>query len=168
MNLFECTNCLHPAFFENTPDKLDRFRTVFGDERVGYRDSLKKYYSDGPPNDWREHYVSAYSTAHPWEEWAETWAHYMHLVDSLETAYALGLTLHPRVKNRDKIRMEANFDPYSSHAFDPIVDACLPLVLAINSINRSMGQPDLYPFVVPSDVLGKLRFIHKIIHEHRA
>jgi len=46
-------------------------------------------------------HVSAYATSHPWEDWAETWAHYLHMVDTLETARSLGLALRPKVNEGD-------------------------------------------------------------------
>ena len=152
----------------NNPQALESFRTVFGDERSDYNQSLENYYAASPPNDWNAYFVSAYSAAHPWEDWAETWAHYLHLVDTLETAHSFGVQVKPRIENSDSISMAADFDPYASRDFEAIIDAALPLVFAVNSINRSMGQPDLYPFIVPPTVLEKLRFIHDRIGESTA
>ena len=142
---------------------LDEFRRLFGDERADYAASLQRHYAGGPAPDWSEHFVTAYASAHPWEDFAETWAHYFHMVDTLETAFAYGLRLRPRVAKGADLATVIDFDPYVSE-MDRIIDAWLPLTFAVNSINRSMGQPDLYPFVLPSAVIWKLNFIHDQIH----
>lgn len=147
---------------QTDPQKLQSFRELFGDERADYAQALKTHYENGPPPDWRTRFTSAYSTSHPWEDWAETWAHYMHLVDTLETARSFGLSLKPDLKERASLNMNADFDPYRHPDFDAIVSTCLPLIFAVNSLNRSMGQPDLYPFVLPGPVIEKLRFIHQL------
>src|SRR5207302_77798 len=74
----------------------DGFRARFGDEREDYGAALRRHYQQGPPADWQARFVSAYASAHPWEDWAETWAHYLHMADALETAIACGLSLRPR------------------------------------------------------------------------
>ena len=142
--------------------QLRTFRELFGDERPDYDEALKRHYEIGPPSDWRTRFISAYSTSHPWEDWAETWAHYLHLVDTLETAHGFGLSLNPKLKDLPLLNMRADFDPYKHPEFDSIVAACLPLIFAVNSLNRGMGQPDLYPFVLPQPVILKLRFIHQL------
>ena len=120
-------------------------------------------YADGPSSDWSEHYVTAYASAHPWEYFAETWAHYFHMVDTLETAGAFGLRLRPKVAKSLDLSMVIDFDPHTAE-MDRIIDAWLPLTFAVNSINRSMGQPDLYPFVLPPPVIWKLTFVHNRVH----
>jgi hypothetical protein len=147
--------------------QLGGFRELFGDERGDYAEALKSYYASGPPSNWGTGFISAYSTSHPWEDWAETWAHYMHLVDTLETAFAFGLRLKPDLKDLELLNMTADIDPYSHPDFDAVVAACLPLIFAVNSLNRSMGQPDLYPFVLPPPVIHKLRFIHQLCQSSR-
>jgi hypothetical protein len=67
-------------------NKIEGCRQLFGDERIDYAEALKSHYEQGPPADWNNHFISAYASTHPWEDWAETWAHYMHIVDTLETA----------------------------------------------------------------------------------
>ena len=79
-----------------TASELDAFRSIFGDERADYNAALASYYQNGAQAGWQDQFVSAYATAHPWEDWAETWAHYLHMVDTLETAAACGLSLKPR------------------------------------------------------------------------
>ena len=140
------------------------FRELFGDERRDYGSALEAHYANGPQPDWQEHYVSSYAGAHPWEDFAETWAHYLHIVDTLETAEAFALRIRPRAGRDPVLAMEVDFDPYRQGDFDAIVEAWLPLTYAVNSLNHSMGQPDLYPFVLAPAVMGKLRFVHGLIH----
>lgn len=143
----------------------EEFRELFGDETLDYGEALDNYYAEGPPKDWKDNYISAYATMHPWEDWAECWAHYMHLVDTLETGYSYGIQIHPRIKQNSHISLETCTNPYDDPDFDKIISQSMPLVFAVNSINRSMGQPDLYPFVVTPGVQEKLRFIHNVIHK---
>lgn len=143
---------------------IDRFRQVFGDERQDYGEALERHYREGPPPDWQDRFVSAYASSHPWEDFAETWAHYLHIVDTLETASAFGLTVAPKISQSAGMSASIDFDPH--HLSDPnrLIEAWLPLTFAVNSLNRSMGQPDLYPFVLSPAVIGKLGFIHERIH----
>jgi hypothetical protein len=143
----------------NSPD-LEPFRRVFGDERADYAQALQAYYANGAPADWPEHFVSAYASSHPWEDFAETWAHYFHMIDTLETASAFGLVVRPKLSKGMAARID--FDPLQAE-LDRIIDAWLPLTFAVNSINRSMGVPDLYPFVLSPSVIGKLGFVHNCI-----
>jgi hypothetical protein len=142
---------------------LTDFRELFGDERDDYGAALQRYYASGPPSDWTDRFITAYASAHPWEDFAETWAHYFHMIDTLETASAFGLVVDPKLKKGLATRI--NFDPYGAH-LHRVIEAWLPLTYAVNSINRSMGQPDLYPFVLSSPVIGKLDFIHGCIRRH--
>jgi hypothetical protein len=141
---------------------LEEFRSCFGDERRDYQVCLQAHYTEGPPPDWQQRFVSAYGSAHPWEDWAETWAHYLHIVDTLETAQAFGLRLSPAAGSDPALAAIADFDPYRERSFDSLIDTWLPLTYAVNSLNRSMGQPDLYPFVIAPAVVAKLRFIHDL------
>jgi hypothetical protein len=150
---------------------LEEFRQVFGDERSDYAAALQAHYANGAPPDWPDRFVTSYASSHPWEDFAETWAHYFHMVDTLETARAFGLIVRPRVSKGADLAMSVDFDPHHAD-MERIVDAWLPLTFAANSINRSMGQPDLYPFVLSPVVILKLTFIHNRIHaqdwRHRA
>ncbi len=146
----------------NTPE-LESFRQIFGDERADYVQALQLYHADGPPADWREHFVSAYASSHPWEDFAEIWAHYFHMVDTLETANAFGLAVQPKLSKGMTARID--FDPLHAE-LDRIIEAWLPLTFAVNSINRGMGVPDLYPFVLSPAVVGKLSFVHDCIRAH--
>jgi hypothetical protein len=144
--------------------RLEACRAVFGDEREDYGEALKRHYAQGAPPDWQANYISAYATAHPWEDFAETWAHYLHIVDTLETASAYGMRIHPATTRNRALHADIDFDPH--HVADPhiLVDAWAPLTIAVNSLNRSMGQPDLYPFVLSAPVVEKLGFIHEMVH----
>ncbi len=147
---------------------LDPFRTLFGDERENYGTALQEHYAAGPPDGWAERYVSAYAAAHPWEDWAETFAHCLHIVDTLETAQAFGVRIEPGTANGGRdLATGIDFDPYDEPDFDVLVRAWLPLTYAVNSLNRSMGQPDLYPFVLPPAVIEKLRFVHGALRAGR-
>ncbi|ATB27768.1 zinc-binding metallopeptidase family protein [Melittangium boletus] len=142
---------------------METFRELFGDERQDYGASLTTHYAEGPPKDWRQRFVSGYASAHPWEDFAETWAHYLHIVDTLETAHAFGLRVQPRGARDSALTMEIEVDPYQQPDFDGLLKAWLPLTYAVNSLNQSMGQPDLYPFVLAPAVMGKLRFVHALL-----
>jgi hypothetical protein len=141
--------------------RLDDCRAVFGDDSQDYDAALQKHYKEGAPADWQEHFVSQYASTHPWEDWAETWAHYLHIVDTLETASAFGLKVRPRAA-RGHIAASIDFDPYVSKHWDQMVDAWLPVEFATNSMNRSMGLLDLYPFLLSPRVIDKLGFIHML------
>ena len=140
----------------NSPS-IDKFRELFGDERADYGEALKDYYANGAPADWPERFVSAYASSHPWEDWAETWAHYFHMVDTLETAGAFGIAV--KAKASQKIAAKIDFDPHASD-MKRLIEGWLPLTFAVNSINRSMGLHDLYPFVLSPPAIAKLSFVH--------
>jgi hypothetical protein len=140
---------------------LTKYRALFGNEQKDYGEALKAYYENGAPADWAEHFISPYASAHPWEDWAETWAHYFHLMDTVETAYAFGINIKPsEVRNLPGIRAKINRDPYMVIDFQVVLAMWIPLTFAINSLNRSMGYEDFYPFVLSPQVMKKLSFIH--------
>jgi hypothetical protein len=143
--------------------KLEQCRAVFGDDSQDYDAALKRHYEQGAPADWPEHFVSADATSHPWEDFAETWAHYLHIVDTLETASAFGVRIAPSVDREGAHLAKLDFDPYVVGAIDEIVEAWTPFVVAMNSVNRAMGRPDLYPFVLAPAVVEKLRFIRDFV-----
>jgi hypothetical protein len=151
------------------PDEtaLTAARDLFGDERQDYAAALARHYEAGPPADWAERHVSAYATAHPWEDFAETFAHYLHIVDTLETAHAFGLSVRPRVTSDASVAARADLEPANAASIEALIARWLPLTYAVNSLNRSMGQPDLYPFVLPPPVIGKLGFIHGLVRNAR-
>ncbi len=145
------------------PKRLEGFRKLFGDDRKDYAQSLKEHYERGAGDDWRNRFISAYAGSHPWEDWAETWAHYLHLAEIMDTAHSFGMKINEHSQEGNKILLNAPFDPYVENDFDRLIKDTMPLIFAVNSMNRSMGQPDLYPFVHNDDVIRKLRFIHELI-----
>jgi hypothetical protein len=146
-------------------DFIEQFRKLFGDETIDYNTSLQKHYNQGAPPNWSDNFISPYAAAHPWEDWAESWSHYLHMMDTLETAHSFGVT----IRNNVQQSVEANIqrDPYSCTNFDEIIAMWLPLTFAVNSLNRSMGHADFYPFVISVPVIEKLRFIHHVCRQYR-
>jgi hypothetical protein len=140
---------------------LERFRELFGDERKDYAQALKDHYANGSPADWQERFVSAYAASHPWEDWAETWAHYLHMTDTLETAVASGVSVRPPRADEPTLK-----DPAVPGAapFDKIITDWLSLTYVLNNLSRGLGQPDAYPFVLPPPAIEKLRFVHRVVH----
>ncbi len=144
----------------------DAFRAVFGDEREDYAASLARHYARSEHNDWQALHVTAYAAAHPWEDWAETWAHYLHMIDLLETAssYDAALALpEPRAVRRPAVRITNPYDEESTPDFAAMVRQWAPLTLLVNSLNRSLGQEDAYPFAISAGALKKLEFVHNIV-----
>jgi len=142
---------------------LEIVRQVFGDERSDYQLALKTHYAQGAPLQWEERYISSYATAHPWEDWAETWAHYFHIVDTLESAAELGLTLDPTTGRSISLPDPESFDAYRAHDFNVLIEKWAPLTVALNMLNRSLGQADAYPFILTPSIIKKLATIHDII-----
>ncbi|MGX9791266.1 zinc-binding metallopeptidase family protein [Mycobacterium sp. MMS18-G62] len=133
-----------------------RFRELFGDPDADYQEALDRHYAEGAPPGWEDDFVSSYATMHPAEDWAETFAHYLHIRDALDTAAAFGFAPAGATFERPFL---------GPSGFDTIIEMWLPLAWALNMVNRSMGKEDLYPFVLPPVVLDKMRFIHTIIDE---
>ncbi len=127
-------------------ERLAACRELFGDERADYQAELDRHYRDGPPDGWESAYISAYATMHPFEDFAETWAHYLHICDTVETAAEYGLAAVEPVDPDRPFR-------------EVVVGTWGPLSVALNMVNRSMGQGDLYPFVIPAPVIAKLEFV---------
>jgi hypothetical protein len=136
-------------------------RKVFGDEREDYDEALRKHYASGAPPNWQEGFVSTYATTHPWEDFAETWAHYLHIVDTLEMAGAFTLRVSPRLDT--DIAATVDFDPYSEADVKQLTNTWIPLTFALNSLNRTMGREDLYPFILSPLVIEKLGFVHDLV-----
>ena len=149
-------------------NEIESFRTVFGDERADYGEALSRHYTHGAPPGWRNNFVSAYATMHPWEDWAETFAHYLHMVDTLEMAGAFGITIAPDIFDNPMLETPVRFDPHKVRHVEKLVEAWLPLTYAVNCVNRSMGQSDLYPFVIAPQVVEKLAYVHDMVHRPRA
>jgi hypothetical protein len=147
-------------------NEFDGFRAVFGDERQDYGIALQNHYQNGAPLGWQQNFISAYATAHPWEDFAECFAHYLHIVDTLETARGFGIAIDPR--GHGEMASEVDFDPYRAADAEQLVSAWVPLSVAINAIQRSMGQPDSYPFVLSNAVVTKLEYLHRLIQDRVA
>ena len=139
---------------------LEPFRARFGDESIDYAEALDAYYRDGVPADWSQSYVSAYATMHPWEDWAETWAHYLLIVDVLDTATSYGVALIPQDPSDPTLTDQT---PVEDASFDNLMKRWFPLTYALNSLNRSLGMPDGYPFTLAAPVVEKLRLVHRVI-----
>jgi hypothetical protein len=147
---------------------LPDFRKFFGDETADYGAALKQYYEHGSPPNWQARHVSAYASAHPWEDWAETWAHYFHIMDMVETAESFGMTLapkHPAASSMTAIPRDA-FD--ADLGFDAVLENWFPLTYALNALNRGMGLHDVYPFSLSGQAIEKLQFIHQVVKSSRA
>jgi hypothetical protein len=148
--------------------RLEQFRKMFGDESRDYEASLKEYYARGGANitGWEAQHVSAYATSHPWEDWAETWAHYLHMVDLLETA----ASYNTRIGIAGDDEGDEVMNPFATGAgdFDALVEDWVPLTLLLNSLNRSLGHEDAYPFALSVAALEKLRFVHDVIQPPNA
>jgi hypothetical protein len=128
--------------------------------------SLKRHYEQGSPPNWPEQFISQYATTHPWEDFAETWAHYLHIVDTLEMVAASGMSVRPIVDKTGDHSATVEFDPYFANSIEQLLDSWLPFVFAINNVSRAMGERDLYPFVIAPPVVKKLGFVHDLIHGH--
>jgi hypothetical protein len=148
------------------PGRLTEFRELFGDERADYGQALDRHYAGRPPANWGTTFVSAYATAHPWEDWAETFAHYLHIRDTLQTAGAYGLVVtgpDRPVADADDLIAVPNEHESTDVPFDRVIGTWLPLTYALNAVNRSMGSGDLYPFVLAPAAMDKLAFVHRLV-----
>ncbi len=127
-------------------ERMERCRELFGDESKDYQAEIDRHYAEGPPSNWKQSYISMYATMHPFEDFAETWAHYLHICDTIQTAREYGLATVGDLSSFSTFR-------------DVVTGVWIPLSTALNQINRSMGKEDLYPFVIPAPVLDKLEFV---------
>ena len=138
---------------------LARFRRLFGDEQADYGHALNDHYRSGAPADWQDRFICTYASSHPWEDWAETWAHYLHMTDTLETAEAWGLALQPSHPEVPELKPTvANPDE-----FETMISRWFPVTFVLNNLNRGLGLPDGYPFVLSAAVIDKLRFVHNVV-----
>ena len=147
---------------------IDEFRELFGDETISYQHSMKSYYQNGPAKNWQNVWISAYASMHPWEDWAETWAHYMHMIDTLETAHQFRFSIAGYELN-DPLQSHSHFDALSTEKnFTKLFNDWCKLTASLNALNRSMGLDDAYPFVISISALNKLRFVHQVVDAYRA
>jgi hypothetical protein len=144
--------------------QLTPYREVFGDERADYEQALKKNYEQGPQPNWPSLFVSSYASVHPWEDWAETWAHYMHMLDTLSTANSVGLRAESVEMPLDAFTSAALYqDGVDKERFLSLLNSWVKLTAVLNELSRSMGQPDFYPFALPYAAVAKLHFVHSVI-----
>lgn len=143
---------------------ITMFRQLFGDERDDYDASLRRHYEQGAPPGWPQRFVTAYASAHPWEDWAETWAQYLQMVDALETVQACGMLLMPANPNDPVLVSGAHT---SAGSFDQMLARWFPLSYVLNNLHRSLGMPDAYQFSLAQPVIAKLRFVHEIVTGHQ-
>ncbi len=154
--------------------RLDGFRALFGDESADYDAALKRHYADGAPADWEARHISPYAASHPWEDWAETFAHYLHITDTLEMVQALAIPLARLETDAGDSLPDSDAgqpDPDARAAaepFDKTLARWLVLSEASNCINRCMGLPDLYPFVISPTAARKLAFVHDLLSGNAA
>ena len=150
----------------NRPDLLDECRDLFGDDRADYGEAMQRHYENSHRSDtsWQQDHISRYATMHPFEDWAETFAHYLHILDTLQTAESFGLTTDagPGVRHTQRPPGQAT-RPYGSTTFGQVIDLWLELSCALNQVNRSMGHKDLYPFVLSPTVVRKLAFVDRLV-----
>tara|TARA_R110001592_G_scaffold114997_2_gene315200 strand:+ start:1315 stop:2490 length:1176 start_codon:yes stop_codon:yes gene_type:complete len=153
-----------------SPKKHALCKQYFGDDELSYKDALDKHYKDGAPENWSDSFVSEYATMHPYEDWAETWAHYMHIMDTLETAKNFSITGSTIgnvavTKGVDQLKLPQDAYFFSSQtSINSILVTWMEFAVILNSLNRSMGLNDAYPFVLTKPVRTKLSFIHHAIH----
>jgi len=149
---------------------LERFRDLFGDERADYAAALRANYENGPPADWSNRYISAYASTHPWEDWAETWAHYLHMIDSLGTAFGFGLDAGDLEGTIEPFERDALYAPDDEGAgrFLSLLNSWIEMTMVVNELARSMGQTDFYPFVMSKPMVAKLQFVHLVVEGARS
>ena len=160
----ECGHYYWQRLVDGT-DWIGPFRGTFGDERRDYTAALKSHYQAGPPPDWGTRYVSAYASTHPWEDWAETWAHYLHLVDTLDTARSFGVdgeNVELSYERYGPDVVAGTGDPHAAE-FLHLINGWMELTGVLNELSRSMGVPDFYPFVLSVPAVRKLHLVHRVI-----
>jgi hypothetical protein len=145
---------------------LEAFRQLFGDERTNYGDALARHYRNGPPPDWPDRFISSYAASHPWEDWAETWAHYHHMRSTLQTVASFGLAIADVPLRITPFGRDVLYDRDAASAgeFLDWVNAWVVLTAVLNETSRSMGQPDVYPFVLNRSVVTKMHFMQCVMH----
>jgi len=141
----------------------DECRALFGDERTSYQDAISRHYAQGAPAGWEASFISEYATMHPWEDFAETFAHYLHITGTLATAAAAGVVLDasrvPGIVDEDVVPLS----DYREAGVDRMLDDWHWLSLMFNRVNRAMGHRDLYPFTLEPPVVEKLTYVHELV-----
>ena len=147
---------------------IEDYRRVFGDDRQDYAAAIQAHYQSGPAPGWQQNFISAYASTHPWEDWAETWAHYLHVMDTLETALGFGLDPESSIEMEVKpFTSDALFRPKdpSGERFLRFLNSWTRLTAVLNELSRAMGLHDFYPFALPRGVVAKLHFVHLVVTE---
>jgi hypothetical protein len=146
-------------------EALRTVRLLFGDERLDYGLALQRYYDQGPRANWNDQFISAYASSHPWEDFAETWAHLFHILDGLETALSYGLIKPYQVglDHHNGAPAEGLIPVLLTCSMDRLTRAWVELSLALNALNAAMGLQHLYPFVLSSAVVGKLEGLRRLV-----
>jgi hypothetical protein len=148
---------------------IGEFRRLFGDERADYAEAVQRNYKQGPPADWPSRFVSAYASTHPWEDWAETWAHYLHIADTLATAISFGLDPRNLELQIEPFPRDALYQPEAPDAerFLTFLNSWITLGAVMNEMSRGMGVADFYPFALPRAAVAKLQFIYIVIKKEQ-
>ncbi|MBD8079933.1 putative zinc-binding metallopeptidase [Cellulosimicrobium arenosum] len=155
----------------SSPALLARCRELFGDDTADYQQAIDRHYAHGAPDGWRAEFISEYATMHPYEDFAESWAHYLHITDTLQTAASFGMNLGgligdklaPELRGSLATHPAFSVTGYREATMEEILTLWHPLAIAFNQINRSMGKNDLYPFVLTEPVRAKLAFVHEVV-----
>lgn len=155
-------------WFEHDPKRdevLPAVRAVFGDERADYNQALQRHYQNGAPANWQDSFITSYATMHPWEDWAETWAHYLHMTDAVETAHAFSVDTQSAAKpehvyDAQSCPLPPPFDKVDATLFLDVLNEWVRLSLPLNEMANSLGQGMLYPFVLSPSAVRKLHLVH--------
>lgn len=144
---------------------LAECRRLFGDETISYSDEINRHYRFGAPEGWQSAFISEYATMHPWEDFAECFAHYLHITDTIDTCREAGMLLRA-----DRVRFSGprDIDALESYADAPVERLLFDwkwMSLFFNRVNTAMGKAALYPFELPPPVVTKLGFLHRVIRE---
>ncbi len=126
----------------------DEYRALFGDpDSIDYSEAMKRHYDEGPPSNWANHYVSAYATMHPWEDFAETVNVYLDIMAIATTATELG---------QSELDLSATADA------GQLVSSVLKIVVEVSEYNFDLGLMPLLPERIPPAVIEKLAYVHAL------
>jgi hypothetical protein len=165
-------------FFKNRADDdplMQAFREVFGDERADYNGALARHYQQGPVAAAPGTYITTYASVHPWEDWAETWAHYLHMLDGTETARSFGLKgdavpipFTPFPTEVVTLPPQLSWPEGEEQEFLTLLHGWAKLAPAINEVVASLGHPTFYPFVFSESIIRKFFFVHHMVNDFGA
>ena len=129
---------------------LDDCRRLFGDERASYGDAISRHYKFGAPDGWHEAFISEYATMHPWEDFAECFAHYLHITDTIDTSREAGMVLRADLVRFSAPRDIAPLESYDDVPIERLLFDWRWMSLFFNRVNTAMGKNPLYPFEIPA------------------